>query len=183
MPVRAIKLGDQQAFEKTYMDWHAKIYAYFMHKTSSVYMAEELVQLTFIKLWNFRHTLKVDLPLQAQLFTIARTTMIDFLRQQANQQRLIKEAAFELEGCIQPNWDLDGKNRAEILINSLPPIRRQVFLLNRYEGYSNPEIAQKLDISVRTVEKHISLALKQLKAKLMPFILFLTHYVYWYFQT
>ncbi len=183
MLVRAIKLGDQQAFEKTYLDWHAKVYAYFMHKTSSVYMAEELTQLTFIKLWNARHTLKLALPLQAQLFTIARTTMIDFLRKQANQQRLVKEAALELKALKEPIWDLPGKSRADFLINSLPPIRRQVFLLNRYEGYSNPEIAEKLDISVRTVEKHISLALKQLKNKLLPLLFFLSHYVYWFFQT
>lgn len=178
MQILDIKKGNQEAFEKTYMEWHAKIYAYFIYKTKSDYMAEELVQLTFIKLWNFRHTLKAELPLQAQLFTIARTTMIDFLRKQANQQRLLKQAATELLHHTEPKWEFDTQGQVHHLINTLPPVRRQVFLLNRYEGYSNPEIAQKLAISVRTVEKHISLAIKQLKADLLPIIIFLLHYVY-----
>ena len=160
------------------MDWHAKVYAYFIHKTKSDYMAEELVQLTFIKLWNFRHTLKAELPIQAQLFTIARTTLLDFLRQQANQQRLHTHAATELVAITNPKWEFDNVNQVHYLINTLPPVRRQVFLLNRYEGYSNPEIAQKLAISVRTVEKHISLAIKQLKAQLFPLLLFFLHYVF-----
>lgn len=179
MPVTAIKQGDQVVFEKTYMFWHAKIYAYFIHKTKSTYMAEELVQLTFIKLWNFRHTLKQEIPIEAQLFTIARTTMLDFLKKQANQRRLIENVTPELLSHAEPFWDFDGKVRVTAIINTLPPVRRQVFL-SRYEGYSNREIAEKLAISVRTVEKHIALAIKQLKSKLSA-IIFLIHYVLFFF--
>jgi len=181
MTILAIKQSNQIVFEKTYFDWHSKVYAYFIHKTHSAYMAEELVQLTFIKLWNSRDTLKADLPLEAQLFTIARTTMLDFLRKQANQQRLIKMAAPDLSHITEPIWDIDNKNKVHSLIHTLPPIRKQVFLLNRYEGYSNIEIAQKLAISIRTVEKHISLAIKQLKSKLSSIIIFFIHYVYFIF--
>jgi RNA polymerase sigma factor (sigma-70 family) len=181
MTIHAIKQSDQVAFEKTYFHWHAKIYAYFIHKTSSDYMAEELVQLTFIKLWNSRHTLKTELPLEAQLFTIARTTMLDFLRKQANQLRLITVAKSELSSYTEPVWEIDNKNKVHHLIHTLPPVRKQVFILNRYEGYSNIEIAQKLAISIRTVEKHISLAIKQLKSKLLSVIIFFIHYVYFFF--
>ena len=181
MEVIAIKNSDKVAFEKTYISWHAKIYAYFMLKTNSTYMAEELVQLTFIKLWNFRHTLNTSLPIEAQLFTIARTTMLDFLKKQANQQRLVEEVRPEVINHIEPVWEFDAKNQVHYLIDTLPPIRKQVLLLNRYEGYSNHEIALKLAISVRTVEKHISLAIKQLKSKLLFFLISFLHYVYFTF--
>ena len=180
MPIFGIKQSNEKVFEKTFEHWHARLYTYFHHKTHSDYIAEELVQLTFIKLWNFRHTLKEDLPFEAQLFTIARSTMLDFLRQKANQQRHLEKAGNELPTSTEPVWNFDRRYAAHPLVEALPPIRRQVFLLNRYEGYSNHEIAAKLDISVRTVEKHISLALKQLRSK-FSIIIFLAHYVFSHF--
>ena len=97
-----LKQGNEVVYKKVYFLWHAKVYAYFRHKTKSDYMSEELVQLTFIKLWNFKHTLNTSIPLEAQLFTIARTTMLDFLKKQANQQRLINEVSPEIESRTEP---------------------------------------------------------------------------------
>jgi RNA polymerase sigma factor (sigma-70 family) len=166
MHIADLKQGNEIVYEKVYLLWHVKVYAYFRHKTRSEYMSEELVQLTFIKLWNFRHTLNERLPLETQLFTIARTTMLDFLKKQANQQRLIKEVSPETESRTEPLWEFDFENRVTSSINSLPPMRKQVFLLNRNEGFTAKEIAVKLAISPRTVEKHMSLALRQLKSLL-----------------
>ncbi|MDB5021518.1 MAG: polymerase ECF-type sigma factor [Pedobacter sp.] len=163
MIVLAIKQGNESQFETSYMVWHSKVYLYFYQKTRSIYMAEELVQLTFIKLWNFRHTLDEALPLEAQLFTIARTTLLDYLKKQANQQRLLKAVKEETPQQVDPSWEFDYLKRIHASLNALPPIRKQVFELNRLEGFSNREIAEKLAISIRTVEKHISLAIKQLK--------------------
>jgi RNA polymerase sigma-70 factor (ECF subfamily) len=132
-------------------------------------MAEEMVQLTFIKLWNFKHTLNETIPLEAQLFTIARTTMLDFLKKQANQKRLVDAVSPVNEGTSEPLWEFDFEKRVSTSINTLPPMRKQVFLLNRFEGFSNKQIAEKLAISPRTVEKHMSLALRQLKSLLYTF--------------
>lgn len=163
MIVLAIKEGNQIEFEKSYSIWHSKVFMYFFQKTKSNYMAEELVQLTFIKLWNFRHTLNEQLPLEAQLFTIARTTLLDHLKKHAIQQRLIEEIKFEIPQSVEASWDFDYQKQIQAALNILPPVRKQVFVLNRVEGFSNREIAHKLEISIRTVEKHISLAIKQLK--------------------
>lgn len=129
-------------------------------------MAEEMVQLTFIKLWNFKHTLNETVPLEAQLFTIARTTMLDFLKKHANQQRLIDAVSPVNERISEPSWEFDFEKRVTTSINTLPPMRKQVFLLNRFEGFSTKQIAERLAISPRTVEKHMSLALRQLKSLL-----------------
>ena len=166
MQITDLKQGNEIVYEKVYMLWHEKVYAYFRHKTKSEYMSEELVQLTFIKLWNFRHTLNESLPLEAQLFTIARTTMLDFLKKESNQQRLKNEVSPEMESSTEPLWEFDFENRVTSSINTLPPMRKQVFLLNRNEGFTTKEIAVKLAISPRTVEKHMSLALRQLKSLL-----------------
>lgn len=169
MIISDLKQGNEILFENVYKLWHVRIYAYFLQKTRSDYMAEELVQLTFIKLWNFKHTLKGDLPLEAQLFTIARTTMLDFLKKDARQQRVLDQAVPHMETTAEPVWEFDFETRINKSINALPRIRKQVFLLNRYEGFSNKQIADRLSISTRTVEKHMSLALRQLKSLLYTF--------------
>ncbi|MGY0038982.1 sigma-70 family RNA polymerase sigma factor [Pedobacter sp. NJ-S-72] len=166
MLILALKQGNEIVFEKFYRCWHAKVYTYFLQKTKSAYMAEELVQLTFIKLWNFRHTLKEEIPFEAQLFTIARTTLLDMLRRQANQQRLIENVTPGMIRQTDPHWEFDFKKRITNSIDTLPFMRKKVLLLNRFEGFTNKEIAEKLAISVRTVEKHLSMALKQLKSLL-----------------
>jgi len=166
MLISDLKNGSEISFEKAYMLWHKKVYAYFLGKTKSEYMSEELVQLTFIKLWNSRHTLNETIAFEAQMFTIARTTMLDFLRQQARRQRLIEEITPLSEERSEPLWESDLESRITTSIDKLPPTRKEVFLLNRFEGFSNKQIAEKLDISPRTVEKHMSLALRQLKSLL-----------------
>jgi RNA polymerase sigma-70 factor (ECF subfamily) len=166
MLISDLKQGNEILFEKVYKLWHLKVYTYFIQKTKSEYMAEELVQLTFIKLWNFKHTLDEDIPLEAQLFTIARTSMLDFLKKQANRQRITDRIIPLVETKSEPLWEFDLSGRILKSINSLPPVRKKVFLLNRNEGFSNKQIAERLAISTRTVEKHMSLALRQLKSLL-----------------
>ena len=163
MIVLAIKQSNKRQFEESYNIYHRKVYAYLYQKTSSTYMAEELVQLTFIKLWNFRHTLNESIPLEPQLFTIARSCLLDFLRQQANQQKMLNAVKLEVTDHVAPAQDFDANTQVQRLLSILPAVRKRVFLLSRLDGFSNKEIADKLEISIRTVEKHISLAIKQLK--------------------
>lgn len=164
MSVLAIKQSSKSQFEHAYTTYHRKVYAYFYQKTNSTYMAEELLQLSFIKLWNFRHTLDESIPIEAQLFTIARSCLLDYLRKQANQARMIESLKTEAIVHVEPKSDFDSDRHIQGLLNILPPVRKQVFLLSRLEGFSNKEIAEKFEVSIRTVEKHISLAIKQLKA-------------------
>ena len=161
--VNHIKNGDQFVFEQAFLNWQPKVYTYFIQRLKDNCFAEELTQLTFIKLWDFRHTLSADYSFDTQLFRIARTTMIDGLRERERRKSLLQK--FEAEPQ-QAHTSYDYNNSADDIngaINTLPPVRKKVFLLNRYHGYSYKEIAGELSISDRTVEKHISLALKQLK--------------------
>ncbi len=163
MNVLAIKQSSESQFENSYARYHRKVYAYFYQKTNSAYMAEELLQLSFIKLWNFRHTLDESILLEPQLFTIARSCLLDYLRMQANQTRMIESLKTEAIVHAETQKEFDSDRHIQGLLNILPPVRKQVFLLSRLEGFSNKEIADKFEVSIRTVEKHISLAIKQLK--------------------
>lgn len=132
-------------------------------------MSRELVQLTFIKLWQFKHTLSKDLPFEIQLFNIANSSLIDFMRQQNSLRSRIVElpdnAHEVLNDQVQEDSnDFEHADHLQSLIRSLSPVRQKIFILSRIHGHSYKEIAQKLSISVKTVEDHIGKALKQIRA-------------------
>lgn len=163
-----IQNSNPVVFEEVFIHWQPHVYTYFIRRTKNLAFAEELTQLTFIKLWDFRHTLSPDHSLETQLFRIARTTMIDGIREQQRRKRLQQE--LEKPGEEAAHTAIHALDMAGA-INALPPVRKKVFLLNRMHGYSYKEIASELSLSDRTVEKHISLALKQLRKILTPALL------------
>ncbi|MBE9600794.1 RNA polymerase sigma factor [Pedobacter sp. MC2016-24] len=172
--IQNIKKGDHLAFEMVFKLFHKKLYAYFLKKTASEDMAQELTQLAFIKLWGFKHTLSETIELDHQLFRIAKTTLLDYFKKQANDERNLKLYYNRLsEDAADQNQNFETNQQLEVALSLLPPTRKKVFILNRLQGYSYKEISEQLSISPRTVEKHISLALKQLNgyAYLPMFIL------------
>lgn len=164
-------MGNQFAFEAVFHAFHPKVYGYILQKTHSAYMAEEVVQLAFIKLWHYRESLDPEVSLSAQVFRVAKTTLIDQLRKEAVRSRLLTQG--EAKGTAQSESPtenalkrLEEKELAERIqqvVRSMPGVRQRVFAMSRFKGMSYKEIADALSISVRTVENHIAQALKQLR--------------------
>lgn len=177
--IQNIRQGNHTSFEIVFKLWHKKVYGYFLKKTASDDLAEELTQLAFIKLWRFKHTLTEDFPLDVQLFKIAKTTLLDYFKKLANDERNLKIYSADLvDKVAEQSLQFDINKQLEVVLNCLPPTRKQVFVLNRVHGYSYKEIAQQLSISPRTVEKHISLAIKQLNGyAYLPAFIFLIDFL------
>jgi RNA polymerase sigma-70 factor (ECF subfamily) len=153
--------GCLQTFQSVYRLYNQKLYAYILKKTNSEYMAEEVVQLTFIRLWEKRKNLSAEYSISAQIFKMAGTILIDQLRKEAISQKHL--SIVETESAQPGAQDLD----LEILeqaIEQMAPVRKKVFKLSKLDGYSYKEIAELLSISPKTVENHMSKALKQLRA-------------------
>jgi len=155
-------------FRELYMQWHARVYYYFYNKVHSSDEAKELVQLTFIKIWNSRSTLTTAYPFEVQLFKVASSVLIDSFRQKArkkNQVSPLNELA-ERSGPSNPAQTFEVNDQLEAVMHQLPPMRRKVFELYKVQGYSYKEIAEMLAISVKTVDNHVAQAVKQLKTLL-----------------
>jgi RNA polymerase sigma-70 factor (ECF subfamily) len=171
-----IKNGDLASFRIVYQEYHVKLYYYVFKHTQSDYLAEETVQLTFIKLWEKRTSLSVQFDLSTQLFRIAKSTMIDLIRKQRVQQTH-QEAFAENATEAYAETDLVQKNtlhRVYDHIERMSPLRKLVFKLNRFEGLSHKEIAEKLSITPKAVENHIVRAVRQLKDALLLVLLIMT---------
>jgi len=164
--ITTIQKGSEKAFTQVYSQYHVKLYRYFLKKTRSDEMATELVQIVFIKLWRFKHTLSENYSLDTQLFNMARTCLIDFIRQQSIQKtRLVNlETDADINIYTQPDLSFEMTDYFNHAIKTLPPVRKKVFILSRLQGLSYHEIAQHLSISIHTVEDHMTKAIRHIKA-------------------
>ncbi|MBD1428762.1 RNA polymerase sigma factor [Sphingobacterium litopenaei] len=171
--IASIQKDNVHAFSKVYETFHREIYGFIFQRTKSEFLAEEVTQLTFIKAWKNRAKLNHTLPINIQLFGIAKQVMIDELRKEANRFK------YEGEAAATPFTDnlikaLESKDLMRLIdgdIANMPPVRRHVFELSRKQGLTHKEIAQMLNISNKAVEQHISKALLQLKQHLYSIML------------
>lgn len=165
--VNDIRKGKQQAYYQAYREYHGKLYQYLLRFTGSAYLAEETVQLTFIKLWETRENLSPQYTLSTQLFRIAKSMLIDLLRKEKlrKTQELSDTFVIPAVGTEQ----LIVKERLQQVIaamEGLPAQSRRVFELSRLDDLSHKEISEQLSISTKTVENHITKAVKLLKSNL-----------------
>lgn len=174
--IRELQRSDAKTFHKIYIRFEKPVLAYFFSKTQSNELAEEMLQATFTKLWRYAPRLSGDLPLSRQVFRVARTCMIDLLRQKAHE-RALKNAIVE-ENTLPTHSENNSLAKLaydDLLkaLDILPPVRKKVFYLSKIEGYTNKEIASKMAISQKTVEDHMTKALKKLRASIAyPLLLF-----------
>lgn len=173
--INKIKSGSEASFAQVFKEFDAKLYYYFYKKAGSKETARELVQLTFIKLWQFRHTLTDDVPLEVQLFHMATSVFIDYFRKQntingkvRHLDELVSGELYETD--LGTHAKFENEDYLTHLTASLPPVRKKVFLYSRVQGYSYKEIATTLSISVKTVEDHMTKALKHIRSASFLFI-------------
>lgn len=173
--IAALQQGDEFIFGEIFNEFHQKVYFYILAKTKSPYLAEEVTQLSFIKLWNHREKLNTGLPFGVQLFQIARTTCIDLLRKEGNRKKLlvVKTETPFADTVTEDCTSRELQARLSLAVQQMPPVRKTVFVLSRYEAKTYKEIAQLLSLSEKTVENHIALAIKQLRRILTIFLLFI----------
>ncbi|QHS63453.1 RNA polymerase sigma-70 factor [Chitinophaga agri] len=173
--ISALKEGDPSVFSDIFNEYHRKVYFYILSKTHSPYIAEETTQITFIKLWDYRHQLNESEPVSRLIFHIARATSIDLLRKEVVKGRFLKQERPREEDTGNIADTLEAREmllRVRQAVTHMPPVRRKVFELSRYEFKSYKEIADQLSLSVKTVENHMSLALSYLRNLLLLLLLF-----------
>ncbi|MRG48037.1 RNA polymerase sigma-70 factor [Chitinophaga sp. SYP-B3965] len=165
-----LKQGSEPAFNAIYKRYSAKLYhaAYNLLRNKEV--CEDLVQELFVDLWSKRNTLEIQ-EVRPYLYRSAVNRALMVLR--AGKITLDLEA---VEMLISEHAtddlviDKDMRKSIELEIAALPEKCREVFILSRKEQLSHKEIASQLNISVKTVENHLTRALKSLRASLGDFL-------------
>jgi RNA polymerase sigma-70 factor (ECF subfamily) len=165
-----LKSDDTSAFTELYSRYKGLLYIYACKITRDDDIAEDMVQELFINVWDKRKSINFSSSISSYLYATVRYKFFDLVDKQKVRTDYVQ--AFQLfldKGeYLTDNYILEKELSATIEkeISNLPSKMREVFLLSRKENLSNKEIAQRLDISEKTVKNQISTALKTLKTKL-----------------
>lgn len=162
----AIKQGKHEAFIQLYNELHVKVFRFFLKRVFLHDTARELTQQCFIRLWEFRHTLSDSHPLEKQVFIIARSILINHIHKATTEKRLksIHTRSLGKDGFVpDSSASLEISGEVNAAIETLPPVRKKIVILKALHGFSNKEVAEQMDISVKTVEDHITKAFRQMR--------------------
>jgi len=161
---------DKTVIDLIYNTYHKRIYAFAYSYLKVKDDALDVMHEVFMKLWENRHHLESDTNLEAFVFTITRNTVLSIFRKKATEKKYLaylSSIVVQLDNNTQNSLDYTFlKESLGKLVENLPPKRKQVFLISRNEGLSNKEIAQRLEISEKTVEDHMTKALAFLRGKM-----------------
>ena len=165
-------------FKTFFTDNYPRVKSFAWKLLKSEEDAEDIAQDIFTKLWSEPQLWENREKWDAYLYTMTRNHVYNFI----NRQNLALEYAERLAEDWQEmqttfpdlNDELYSKELGLLLkmaIEKMPEQRKKIFILSREDGLSNPEIAERLGLSVRTVERHLYLALQDLK-KIISFLIF-----------
>jgi len=162
------KDGDMKAFDIIYNAYSRKLFGFIYKILKTEADTKEVVQEVFIKLWENRQKITSLALFDSYLFTIAHNKSIDTIRKRLREKKYI-EYIYSLQISVSENKTLDEfdyqelKQQSDLLIEKLPQRQKEVYKLSRVEHLSYQEIAVRLNISVNTVENHMSKALQILR--------------------
>lgn len=169
--LQQLRKGNKKAFEKIYVKY-SKILGFFLiGYLKSIDDAEEVIQDTFVKVWENRQSIDPDLNFKNYLFKISKHVFLNKLRRkhvEDNYRNNYIEICSEQDNSTEDGIILsDYENFYIKVVNNLPPKRRDIFLLSREQGLTYNEIAKTMNISHKTVEKQMSEALRYLRSQLL----------------
>ena len=144
-----------------------------MKYTGDLEEAKGVVQDVFMVVWTKFETLPADMNMRSYLYTAVRNKSLNHIRDRQKQVMLESVPEQKLAGEVDSLEERELAAEIEMAINSLPGKCRQVFEMSRYEELKYIEIAQRMNISVKTVEAQMSKALRLLREQLAPFLPFL----------
>lgn len=171
--VQALRLNDQSAFDAMFRLYYPALCRYAAGFTGGDRdEAEDIVQQTFVKLWEQRSLLDVRWSVRAYLYKMVHNRCLNRLRAIKTREKHREQMTPAQPPMEMPVVDLDNDLQAKLqqALAKLPPQCRQVFELSRFEELKYREIADHLDISVKTVETQMGKALRILRMELSEFL-------------
>lgn len=177
-----LQQGNEAAFDFLFQQYYAGLCVFASKYTHDTDVSEELVQSVFCKIWDDRQKINIATSLKSYLFTSVRNRCLDFIKHQGIRLK-VHQSIIEQYESLPDNADFyvvaELAEQIEKALELLPSNIRIIFELNRFDGLTYKEIAERLNISPKTVEANMSKALKFLREELkdyLPALLFLLHF-------
>lgn len=170
LAVKNLKNGDEKAFDQLFNKYSPRLYNFSVKYLKSAKEAEEVVQEVFLYIWDKRDGLKPDNSFNAYIFTIAYNIVKKYFIKKARDNAFKDELIYSnLQNENNLDKIIDYKfllEKVELIIDALPPRRKEIYLKRKYNGLSVKQIADELGISPNTVENQLASAQKQIQKEL-----------------
>lgn len=171
--LKQFKSNDKNAIDSLYVLYSRRLYKFAFAYLKTEEDALDVVQDVFINLWEKRDSLKEDTNLEAYLFTITKNSVISIFRKKISEKTYLEHLR---QGAVLHHNNTEETVDHEILsekvqelVSRLPAQRQLVFRMSKEKGQSNKSIAEELNISVKTVEDHITKARRFIKEHLKDY--------------
>lgn len=166
--ILGLKKGDHDSYETLFDLYYVKFVNFADTIIKDRSSAKDLVQEAFIRIWINRFKLDENQSLENYIYVIVKRLVFNHLRnikpyedlESGKAQNEIADTWGEQDLIVIAN---ETRHRIDDIISKMPPQRRRVFIMSRNQGMSNKAIADVLQISVKTVERHMTLALAELR--------------------
>lgn len=162
----ALKEGDRKVFEEIYETYYEKLCQFLLNYTNDKSKIEDIVQNTFIKLWDKRQEIYITTSFKSYLYRSAYNGMMDTYRRKKKKDNLLSDYYFTALMRAE-NQDEDYKKRQrkklKACLEKLPSRCRKIFAACKLSKRNNQEVAAEFGISLKTVEGHITKGFKMLK--------------------
>ena len=176
-----IKNSNEKSFEKLFHRYYGHLCLFASRIIQDDISAEEIVQDFFVKLWEKREQLTIETSVKSYLFRSIKNLCLNFIQHNKTKLRYAQTILSETSNNQTDDDSFTEINLAEKIeesIQSLPTKRREIFRLSREDGLKYREIAEKLNISIKTVEAQMGLAIKTLRDKLKNYNTFFMLFLY-----
>jgi len=165
-----LRFGDHEAFKLIYKRYHPDIAKRILFLIKDTFLAEDLTQQVFMKIWELRERLAHVDSFKFFLYRMAKNMVVDFYRKAANDQNLVEQLLYSAQHFSNTTQeDIFYKEYQQIIetaIEKLPKQQKEVFKLCKMQGFSYKEVSDRLGISTSTISNHMVQATKTLRSKI-----------------
>ena len=165
--LESIAAGDTEAFATLFRRWYPKVKVFLVRFINDEKIAEDLAQDIFVRIWTFGPALNEIKSFDTYLYKMTRNAALNYLRDR-------KVGLNVMDLSLMDDADTEGIYYKQekilvmrMLVEKMPPQRQKVFKMSRQNGLSNDQIAEILGISKKTVENHLTDALRTLRQALV----------------
>jgi len=172
-----ISEGEEAAFHVIFVEYYPKIKNFLLKIIHDADITQDIAQDVFVKIWMMRSILPEVNSLNSYLYRMSKNAAINYLKSISKQTSLTGidiEDGNVIEDVLSSKEKLSALND---VIREMPEKRRKVFVLSRFYNKPNAEIAEEMNITKKTVENHINLAMKDINKDLLGLISFFSFFV------
>ena len=172
--IKEVARGSHSAYKELFLEYFPKVKYFIAHFVKSETVAEDLAQDIFVKLWENHEKLALVQSINSYIYRMAKNAMLNYIEHRCVEKEYMKQYGGEIGHTIESDalYARETELLVQLTINNMPPQRKKIYQMSREEGLKNDEIAKTLNLSKKTVENHLNIALKEIRKAITLLALF-----------